>query len=104
MFEKRSSSASPKQQLRKSKSLTTTGTNNLMTVVDMTLKRRSTGCINRRSSSIYSTTSTASNALGKVIKFISLIFYIFFINTTLLLLIGNLAPSWILRDTKCIWT
>lgn len=67
MFEKRSSSASPKQQLRKSKSLTTTGTNNLMTVVDMTLKRRSTGCINRRSSSIYSTTSTTSNAMGKEI-------------------------------------
>lgn len=83
MFEKRSSTASPKQQLRKSKSLTTTGTaKNLMTVVDMTLKRRSTGCINRRSSSIYSTTSSTSNSnLGKVIylpkKFLYFFFYLY---------------------------
>ncbi|KAI9351014.1 kinase-like domain-containing protein [Pilaira anomala] len=62
----RSSSASPRQQLRKSKSLTTesTGAKN---IIDMTLKRRSTGCINRRSPSIYSTTSTTSNNIGKEI-------------------------------------
>ncbi|KAG2231165.1 hypothetical protein INT48_002946 [Thamnidium elegans] len=66
MFEKRSSSASPKQQLRKSKSLTTVSTG-AKNIIDMTLKRRSTGCINRRSPSIYSTTSTTSNNFGKEI-------------------------------------
>lgn len=91
MFEKRSSSASPKQQLRKSKSLTTASTG-AKNIIDMTLKRRSTGCINRRSPSIYSTTSTTSNNSGKVNK----------INKYSLKkkltkkAIGNLASSWIL--------
>lgn len=65
MFDKRNSFPKQQhQQLRKSRSLTTEKTN-LMSTVDMTLKRRSTGCI--RQPAFYSSTSNNTNAnIGKV--------------------------------------
>ncbi|KAI9475510.1 MAG: kinase-like domain-containing protein [Benjaminiella poitrasii] len=62
--QQRRTSSSPKQKLRKSKSLTTEKTTNLM--VDMALKRRSTGCITRQSS-FYHNTTTATSQQAKEI-------------------------------------
>jgi hypothetical protein len=59
MFDKRNSLPKQQQQLRKSRSLTTEKTN-LLTTVDMTLKRRSSGCI--RQPSFYSSTSNSPPA------------------------------------------
>jgi predicted nucleic-acid-binding Zn-ribbon protein len=102
MFDKRSSATSTptkQQQLRKSKSLTTTGTS-AKNIIDMTLKRRSTGCINRRSSSIYSTTSTNTTSLAnKVSLLLKKIFFFLPFSLTPKLTFnpkGNLASTWIL--------
>ncbi|ORE11195.1 kinase-like protein [Rhizopus microsporus var. microsporus] len=57
LSDQKRSSVVPKQQLRKSRSLTTEKTS--LITVDMTLKRRSTGCIRR--SSFYSTKSSETN-------------------------------------------
>jgi hypothetical protein len=69
MFDKRNSLPKQQQQLRKSRSLTTEKTN-LMTTVDMTLKRRSTGCI--RQPSFYSSTSNNTAAANLVKVYIRL--------------------------------
>ncbi|KAK4513269.1 uncharacterized protein ATC70_011837 [Mucor velutinosus] len=62
VFDKRSSLPTNQKQLRKSRSLTTDKPN---LMVDMTLKRRSTGCI--RQPSYYSSTSNNNTAVTKEI-------------------------------------
>jgi len=62
VFDKRSSLPTNQKQLRKSRSLTTEKPS---LMVDMTLKRRSTGCI--RQPSYYSSTSNNNTTVTKVL-------------------------------------